>query len=225
MPEMSAEFLTNGILYYIVFIFSLTCHEAAHALAAKWGGDLTAYQYGQVTLNPVPHIQREPMGMVFFPWFNFFVSGGMMGWASAPYDPYWEIRNPKKAGWMALAGPVANFTLMLLGAGLLAIYQRTAAFGLSEDMAEPIGFLIYNLFSLNLFLGAFNLLPIPPLDGFSVLKLFVSESTALKLIEFRNSMGMMGMFNILIAWYIYRAVAPAVNRVGGMVLQLVGVEG
>ena len=76
--------------WYAVFIVSLTFHEAAHALAAWKLGDPTAYEAGQVTLNPLPHIEREPMGTILVPILTFF----MMGWASAPYDPYWAIRHP-----------------------------------------------------------------------------------------------------------------------------------
>ena len=64
---MSQEQLALFPLWYVAFLLSLTCHEAAHALVAKWGGDLTAYYSGQVTLNPLPHIRREPFGTVLVP--------------------------------------------------------------------------------------------------------------------------------------------------------------
>ena len=103
-------------LWYVAFLLSLTCHEAAHALAAKLGGDLTAFHGGQVTLNPVPHIKREPFGTVFVPLVSYFMGGWMIGWASAPYDPTWQMRYPHRAAWMAAAGPLANFTLAMLAA-------------------------------------------------------------------------------------------------------------
>jgi hypothetical protein len=62
--EMTPEFLIQGFAWYVVLLFSTTCHEAAHALAAKLGGDLTAFHGGQVSLDPVPHVRREPFGMV-----------------------------------------------------------------------------------------------------------------------------------------------------------------
>ena len=67
MDHLTPEFLTLGLIWYIVFLFSTTCHEASHALVAKLGGDPTAFHGGQVTLNPVPHVQREPFGMVVVP--------------------------------------------------------------------------------------------------------------------------------------------------------------
>ena len=117
MPNLTPQFLALGFIYYVVFLFSTTCHEAAHALAAKIGGDNTADLGGQVSLNPIPHIRRSPYGMVVFPLLSFFLlNGGMIGFASAPYDPSWARRHPHRAALMALAGPATNFSLMILGA-------------------------------------------------------------------------------------------------------------
>ena len=67
MEPLSNDILVLGFAWYVVLLLSTTCHEAAHALAAKLGGDLTAFHGGQVSLDPVPHIRREPFGMVVFP--------------------------------------------------------------------------------------------------------------------------------------------------------------
>src|SRR4051812_44632168 len=122
---MTLEVIALGLIWYVVFLFSTTCHEAAHAFVAKREGDSTAFDGGQVTLNPLPHVRREPFGMVLFPIASFLMGGWMMGWASAPYDPAWSSRYPHRAAKMALAGPAANFFLALLAAvghhlGLLA---------------------------------------------------------------------------------------------------------
>ena len=109
-------------LWYAVFLLSLTCHEAAHAFMAYRGGDPTAYAGGQVTLNPLPHIQREPFGTIVIPLITFVSMGWMMGWASAPYDPLWEDRHPRRAAAMAAAGPAANAILALMA--LLALKAR-----------------------------------------------------------------------------------------------------
>ena len=113
---MDPNLFANGAVWYIVFLFSLTCHEAAHALVAKWGGDPTAFRGGQVTLNPIPHMRREIFGTVIMPILSYVLGGWMIGWASAPYDPAWRDRHPLRAAWMALAGPVANLTLVLIAA-------------------------------------------------------------------------------------------------------------
>ena len=179
------EMIALGLLWYTAFLLSTTCHEAAHALVAKWGGDLTAYAGGQVTLNPAPHIQREPFGMVLMPWLSFLLGGGswMMGWASAPYDPYWARRHPRRSGWMALGGPAANFILVIVAGLVIQAGLRSGLFLLpgSLSMSRLVeanggiaaGFATFFsiLFSLNLLLGTFNLIPFPPLDGFSVLNI------------------------------------------------------
>src|SRR5260370_14712776 len=116
MPELSPELLALGFIWYLAFLFSTTCHEAAHALAAKIGGDDTAFIGGQVSLNPVPHIQREPWGMAVIPILSLIATGSLFGWASAPYDPYLERPDPRRAGRMALAWAAANYNAMLLAA-------------------------------------------------------------------------------------------------------------
>src|SRR5260370_14752854 len=110
MPELSPELLALGFIWYLAFLFSTTCHEAAHALAAKIGGDDTAFIGGQVSLNPVPHIQREPWGMAVIPILSLIISKSIIGWASAPYHPAWERRPPPPAASTALSGPSPNPT-------------------------------------------------------------------------------------------------------------------
>ena len=139
-----------------------------------------------------------------------------MGWASAPYDPFWQHRYPKRAGWMSLAGPAANFSLMLLAALLIHIGIWTGVFEAPDSVtfhsfvaaAQPGAWegaakLVSIFFSLNLMLGVFNLLPIPPLDGFSALALFVSEERAHKLEELRASMGAFSFMLLLGGWKLF----------------------
>src|ERR1700739_1412740 len=164
MPTLTPELLALGFIYYVVFLFSTTCHEAADAFVAKLGGDNTAALGGQLSLNPIPHIRRSPYGMVVFPLVSFFLfQGGMVGFASAPYDPLWERRHPRRAAWMALAGPAANFTLMLLAALAIHVARSSSLLHLDPVTGKP-GFFAIALsivFSLNLLLGTFNLLPVP----------------------------------------------------------------
>ena len=131
MSELNATTLVFGFIWYIAFLFSTTCHEASHALVAKLGGDDTADRAGQVTLNPVPHIRREPWGMVVIPLVSFLFFGWMIGWASAPYNPEWQARHPRRGGLMALAGPAANFALM----GIAAILIRVGLGWVRRQMA------------------------------------------------------------------------------------------
>src|SRR4029079_6609186 len=114
-PSVTADLVVLGLLWFVVFLFSTTLHHAGHAFAAYRLGDPTAYHGGQVSLSPFPHMQREPFGMVLVPIISFLLSRGtwMMGWAGAPYDPLWAHRHPRRAALMALAGPLANLSLVL----------------------------------------------------------------------------------------------------------------
>lgn len=212
MDQLTPEQLLLGFISYVVFLFSTTCHEASHALAAKLGGDSTAALGGQATLNPVPHIMRSPFGMVVVPILTFLTSGGMIGWASAPYDPLWERRHPKRAAWMALAGPAANFTLMLLA--VIALRTGRAFDLFHRDPATGQHGLLFTVlitvFSLNLLLGTFNLLPFPPLDGSTGVMLLMGEQTAQKYLDFLrgNSFAIAG---ILVGMLIFSKIFPWVE--------------
>src|SRR5580765_306959 len=129
---LSKEALALAPLWYVAFLLSITCHEAAHALVAKWGGDLTAFHGGQVTLNPLPHIRRDPVGTVLVPLISYLFAGWMIGWASAPYDREWQRQHPHRAGAMALAGPAANLVLVLVAALAIHIGILTRVFAVPD---------------------------------------------------------------------------------------------
>ena len=213
---MSTEFVAIGFLWYVVFLLSTTAHEAAHALAAKLGGDLTAFHHGQVSLNPIPHIRREPFGMVLLPILSYASGGWMMGWASAPYDPMWQLKHPRRAAWMSLAGPAANFSLVLIAAIAVHVGIAVGAFQAPEaanftrivdanspGMAEGTAKFLSLLFSLNVLLGAFNLLPVPPLDGFGALGLLVTDNGARKLESFRRAIRSYSFIGLLVCWQLF----------------------
>lgn len=218
---MSSDFFAMALIWYVAFLFSTVCHEAAHALVAKWGGDPTAYSGGQVTLDPIPHIKREPFGLVVIPWLCLLATHGatMFGWGSAPFDPYWQIRYPKRAAVMALAGPVSNFLIAFVAAVLMHIGIAYGLFapGLpvvsvtGDSFVDGAAMLLTVLFILNVILGVFNLLPIPPLDGYSVLGLFLPERTYLQLLEFGRTSGF-SVFGIILAYMIFpRVVEPVLS--------------
>lgn len=215
MQPLSIEMLALGVVWYVVFVFSTTLHEAAHALAAQRLGDDTARRAGQLTLDPRPHIAREPFGMVIFPVISYMMGGWMMGWASVPLDPYWAARHPKRAAWMALAGPLGNL-LLVLASGLLirlgvwlgllvppellSFTHMTQA--VSPGWLNAPAMLVSLFFSLNLMLAFFNLLPVPPLDGSSAINLLLSRSLRDKWGEWvRNpAFAFLGIF---LAWKIF----------------------
>lgn len=155
----------TGVLLFVTLIISLTVHEAAHALVAKWGGDLTAYYGGQVTLNPLPHIRREPFGMVILPFLSLYMSGGSMcfGYAHAPIDAIWAYHHPKRAALMSAAGPLANLLLAAIAFAVLWYVGRPGS-----DEAEAVQRIAGTFLLLNLLLAVFNVIPLPPLDGAGV---------------------------------------------------------
>jgi Zn-dependent protease len=204
------------MIWYIVFLFSTTCHEGAHSLVARIGGDPTAFHGGQASLNPIPHIRRAPFGMVIAPILTYLLPPHwMFGWASAPYDPNWERQYPRRAAWMALAGPGANFTLAILGAigirvGIALGYLRVPdSIGFTHIVAaegpgraEFFATFLSILFVLNILLGTFNLLPVPPLDGHSAVTLLMGRNAAVKFLTWSRSQGF-GVLGLVVAWVLY----------------------
>lgn len=214
---MNTPDLALGAIWYVVFLFSTTCHEAAHALVAKLGGDTTAAEGGQVSLNPIPHIRRSSFGMVVVPILSFAVGGWMIGWASAPFNPAWQRQYPRRSAWMALAGPAANFSLMILAAiairvGLAAGYFRPPEFIQSySNLVSPahgtdptfLTSALSILFVLNLLLGTFNLLPVPPLDGHSGIMVVMPDGTAQRYLDWVQRSASFGLIGLILAWYLF----------------------
>jgi Zn-dependent protease len=208
--------LASGLVYYVVFLFSVTVHEAAHAWAAMRGGDLTAYHGGQVSLNPLPHIRREPIGMVVLPIIGVLLSGWPLGFASAPYDPTWARRHPRRAAWMALAGPGANLVLVVLAfliirSGAAAgIFYAPQSVGFDHlagtdggGLWPAVAFMVSVVFSLNLLLAVLNLIPLPPLDGSAAIPLFLSPAATVRYQDFILANRGLGLFGIFVAWRLF----------------------
>ena len=216
----------EGILFWFpAFVFSTTVHEAAHAWAALRGGDLTAYHGGQVSLSPLPHSRREPIGMLLLPLVTSFANGWAMGWASAPFDPEWAARHRRRAALMAAAGPAANVMLAALALLVIRVGIATGWFdsppaGLQawsllvvpgdsvaeSELAAFAARALSVLLSLNMILAVFNLIPLPPLDGSAVIDILLPERYA----GFMRRLGPVGsMLGLVAAWKVMpRLVAP-----------------
>lgn len=218
---MSPEIL-HGLLYWLpAFLVSTTFHEAAHAWTALRGGDPTAYHGGQASLWPWPHMKREPIGMIVVPLLTTLTQGWTMGWASAPYDTRWALAHPRRAAVMAAAGPLANLALALASFGAIELGLSAGVFALPERMsgdalvawagpATAIGPIAASALSvmvaLNLLLFAFNLLPLPPLDGASAITLALPDTLAR---AWRGLMqaGAVRLLGLLVAWRVFPYVA------------------
>lgn len=206
--------LATGFLWFVAFLFSTTVHEAMHALVAWKGGDPTAYHGGQVSLSPIPHIRREPIGMLAVPLLTSLTQGWAMGWASAPYDPVWAERHPRRAALMAAAGPAGNFMIAIVAFVLIRIGLSMEWFTAPESVnfsrivtmaSGGDGFLataLSVLLMFNVIAGTFNLLPLPPLDGSAVINIFLPESLAERLRDLERN-GAFSMIGLLVAWRIF----------------------
>jgi Zn-dependent protease len=212
---VNLHLLVLGLTWFVVFLFSTTLHEAGHALVAWKLGDPTAYEGGQVSLNPIPHIRRAPIGMLLVPLVTFATTHWMMGWASAPYDPFWAHRYPKRAALMAAAGPAANLLLVIVSGLLIRTGVWTGIFfapdianftsvtaAAGDSWAAGVVTPLSILFSLNLLLFTFNLLPLPPLDGSAILPGLMSDDMARRFHELLRQ-PMFSMIGLLAAWRVF----------------------
>ncbi len=171
--------LVKYLFFMIVFLFSLSIHEVAHAWTAERFGDPTARYLGRVTLNPIPHI--DVIGTLIFPTIAFFSGALLFGWAKpVPWNPL-HVKDRRKADiWISAAGPISN---VLLLAGFLVVIKLFQGYEMSggtiEGMAlEPLWQMCVLGAFLNLTLAVFNMLPIPPLDGSWILPHFLPRNLA-----------------------------------------------
>ncbi len=152
----------DTLSFFIAIISGLTVHEFAHAWMANRLGDPTARLEGRLTLNPIKHL--DPIGTLVMV-VLIFTAGLGFGWGKpVPVNPY-NLKHKNGDMWVSLAGPFSNFILALLVALLFALISPTVIAGWSNDFVNLIKILI----SVNVALGIFNLMPIPPLDGSKVL--------------------------------------------------------
>lgn len=157
---------------FIVLIVSLSVHEAAHAWTADRLGDPTARQLGRLTLNPLAHV--DWIGTVLFPLIAIYSGFPLIGWAKPVPVNWGNLRSPRRDfAVVALAGPVSNVVLAIIGGLVFGVVWNTAG-GELPDVARVLFTFVY----LNVFLAVFNMLPIPPLDGGNVLAGIVPEGVA-----------------------------------------------
>lgn len=209
------EQIAELVGWYIVFVISATLHEACHAWAALRGGDLTAFHGGQVSLDPTPHMRREPFGMIVLPIISLVLMGWPIGFASAPYDPAWASRYPRRAAYMALAGPAGNLFLVLMAAFAIRLGMLTGHFyapesvgiaqigaAVSPGIGTGVIRVLSMLFSMNLILVILNMIPLPPLDGSDVITLLMKPDQIDRYRRFINMPGL-GFIGLILAWRLF----------------------
>ena len=159
-----ANLIQTVAIYALPVLFAITVHEAAHGYAARYFGDPTAHMLGRISLNPMRHI--DPLGTILMPLLLYFATSGafLFGYAKPVPVNFGRLRNPKRdMVWVALAGPGANLAMAI---GWTVLAYVLLALGTEErfflEMAQA-GMLV------NLVMFAFNLFPLPPLDGGRIL--------------------------------------------------------
>ncbi len=152
------------LIYALPVLFAITVHEAAHAYVARYFGDPTASMLGRVTLNPISHI--DPVGTLLMPLLLYFATSGafLFGYPKPVPVNFSRLHRPKRdMVWVALAGPASNFVQAIAWA---IGYLLLVGLGVDEDFFIEMcqaGVLV------NLVMWAFNLFPLPPLDGGRIL--------------------------------------------------------
>lgn len=153
------------IFQLIILLFSVIIHEVFHGLAALHLGDDTAERMGRLTLNPIKHL--DPIGSVLLPLMLVIINTGFIfGWAKpVPYNPL-KLKDPRRdTALLAFSGPLANFSLALFFGLITRVILITSSF---ISLLPYLMFIVW----INLILGIFNLMPIPPLDGSKILFYF-----------------------------------------------------
>ncbi len=184
-----AQYIRELTVLLVPLLFTITCHEAAHGLVANMLGDPTAKLAGRITLNPARHL--DPLGMLIM------IIPPHIGWAKpVPVDTRY-FKDPRTGMFLvALAGPAGNLLVAFLCAGIfhgIVNLPVEDPNGLAARVLVPIATMAHAGVYVSLLIGAFNLLPIPPLDGSSILARFLPE----RLAETYLSLGRYGILLVI----------------------------
>jgi Zn-dependent protease len=157
-------------------LFAITIHEAAHGYVARHFGDMTAYQQGRISLNPLRHI--DPVGTILLPILTLWLGGILFGWAKPVPVNFSALRRPKQDMlWVALAGPAVNLLMALFW----GIWIKVALMSPESYYAEPLMEMAQLGVKINVVLMVLNLLPLPPLDGGRIAISLLPHRLAMKL--------------------------------------------
>jgi Zn-dependent protease len=201
------EIILTISLAAIPVLFAITLHEAAHGYVARHFGDMTAYQQGRISLNPMRHI--DPIGTVLVPLITLLLPGGVLfGWAKPVPVNFAALRHPKKDMlWVAIAGPASNLVMAL---GWALLYKLAWTFP-DNYFAEPLMGMAEWGIKINVVLMVLNMLPLPPLDGGRVAVSLLPHRQAFQLAKIEPY----GMFIL-----IFLAITPVLSMILMPLVQL-----
>jgi Zn-dependent protease len=194
----------------IVLVFSLTVHEAAHAVTADRLGDPTARLLGRVSLNPAVHV--DPFGTILFPLIAMLTPAPLIGWAKpVPVTPSRLGHNWKRKYMViAAAGPASNLVMAVIAA--LALHLVPVSGRLAEATLAPLAFLLRQMVSLNVLLAILNMLPVPMLDGGNVLSGLLRGRVA-DAYDWLRPYGFLILVGLMLTGVLARTVFPAAEAV------------
>ncbi|MFZ2500748.1 MAG: site-2 protease family protein [Minisyncoccia bacterium] len=191
------------LLSLLVLILSVIAHEVAHGYAANSLGDPTARLAGRLTLNPIKHI--DPMGSIVLPALLIFSGSPILfGWAKpVPYNPY----NLKPGRWsealVAIAGSATNILLAIMFGLIVRFGSTTLTMGGTPFLSETTLSFAATIAFINLFLGLFNLIPFPPLDGWTVLRSILPWHAEHRMSHFENQIRSMGTLALVLFLFFF----------------------
>ncbi len=205
---------------FVGFLLALTVHEYCHALTAYLLGDETAYRAGRLTLNPMAHL--DPVGTVLIPLFGALSGLPVFGWAKpVPFNPYNLRQSKRDAILIAAAGPVSNYLMAILALTVLRLLIGTAGLGLDNLLV----LFMVSFAGVNIVLGTFNLIPVPPLDGSRFLQAVLDAPKYRRTLYWLETRGNMLLIGLLLIDYLLPGVAPLSRLLNGALGLFFGVFG
>ena len=212
---MNSNIVYQIAVWLVPLVIAIVFHEVAHGLVARRLGDPTAQDAGRLTFNPIRHI--DPFGTVILPLLLAISHAPVFGWAKPVPVNYLRLRNPRRdMVLVALAGPGMNLLLALIGTAILAATISLSG-GARDGAALLIAANALNFVLINIFLGVFNLLPVPPFDGGHVVEGLLPRSLAA---GFRR-IGRYALLVFVVLLLVLPAISPKLDVVGRVVSPLV----